>query len=94
MKVLLINCPVRERAPPYSLNLGLAYLISFLRKAKHKVEVLDINGYRYSREEVEEKIKELKYDMVCTGGLITQYKYLKFLTPLLKKYHMTGTTKY
>ena len=87
MKVLLINCPVRERIPPYTLPLGLAYLISCLRKANHKVEVLDINGYQYSRDEVEEQVKKLNYDIICTGGLITQYKYLKFLTALLKKYH-------
>lgn len=87
MKVLLINCPVRERAPPYSLPLGLAYLIPFLRKANHKVEVLDINGYQYSREEVKEHIKKLDCDIICTGGLLTQYKYLKFLTAALKKYH-------
>jgi radical SAM superfamily enzyme YgiQ (UPF0313 family) len=87
MKVLLVNCPVRERAPPYTLPLGMAYLIAVLRKAGHKVEVLDINGYRYDRNDVEDKIKGLNYDMVCTGGVITIYKYLKFLTAALKKYH-------
>lgn len=87
MKVLLVNCPVRERAPPYTLPLGMAYLIAVLRKAGHKVEVLDINGYRYDRNEVEDKIKGLTYDMVCTGGVVTLYKYLKFLTAALKKYH-------
>lgn len=87
MRVLLINCPARERAPPYSVNLGLGYLIAVLRRANHKVEVLDINGYRYGREETEEKIKALDYDMVCTGGMLTQYKYLKYLTAVLEKYH-------
>ena len=87
MKVLLISCPVRERAPPYALPLGLAYLIAVLRKASHEVEVLDINGYRYGREEVEEKIKNMDYDMACTGGLLQTYKYMKFLTAALKKFH-------
>ena len=87
MKVLLVNCPVRERAPPYTLPLGMAYLISVLRKANHKVDVLDINGYRYGKEEVEQEIKKRSYDMVCTGGVVTIYKYIKFLTAALKKYH-------
>ncbi len=87
MKVLLVNCPIRERAPPYTLNLGLGYLTAVLRKANHEVEMLDINGYRYDRDQVEENIKELNFDMVCTGGIITMYKYLKFLTAALKKYH-------
>ena len=87
MKVLLVNCPISERFPPFTLPLGMAYLIAVLRKANHKVEVLDINGFRYDRSEVENKIRELNYDMVCTGGVITLYKYLKFLTPVLKKYH-------
>lgn len=87
MKVILVNCPISERLPPFTLPLGMAYLIAVLRKANHDVEVLDINGFRYDRMNVEEKIKELNYDMVCTGGVITLYKYLKFLTPLFKKYH-------
>ena len=51
MKVLLINCPIRERAPPYSLPLGLAYLIPVLRKANHEVSVFDINGNRFGKRD-------------------------------------------
>jgi anaerobic magnesium-protoporphyrin IX monomethyl ester cyclase len=85
MKVLLINPPVREHYPPESFPFGLSYVAKYLIKAGHEVEILDIDNNRYSREEVLKKLNQHKCDVIGTGGIITVYKYLKWLVPVLRK---------
>lgn len=87
MKVLLINPPIREWAAPNCVPLGLGYIASVLLQEGHKVEIWDINASRWSKEEVEKKIKNSSYDIAGIGGIITVYKYVKWLVNLLKKYH-------
>lgn len=87
MNVLLINPPIREWAKPNVLPLGLGYIASVLMEAGHDVEVLDINAYRWMPEEVEEKIKKANYNVAGIGAIITVYKYVKWMTEILKKYH-------
>lgn len=87
MKILLINPPVREWAKPNCAPLGLGYVAAVLREEGHGVEVMDINAFRWNREEVEEKIKGAEFDLVGTGGIVTIYQYIKWLVSTLKKYH-------
>ena len=42
--------------------------------------LLDINGYRYSQERVLAILDKKEPDFIMTGGLITVYNYLKWLT--------------
>jgi len=87
MKVLLINPPIREQLPPYAFPQGLAYVASALLEEGHAVEVLDINGNRYSRETVMQKIKEADFDVAGIGGLITQYSHAKWLASVIRQHH-------
>ena len=87
MKILLINPPIREWSKPNCFPLGLGYIASVLLQEKYDVEVLDINAYRWDRKEVEGKIREAQFDVVGVGGMITIYKYIKWLISVLKKYH-------
>ncbi len=87
MKILLINPLIREWAKPNVLPLGLGYIASVLRNSGHDVEVMDINAYRWKPEEVEDKIKDAEFDVAGIGAIVTVYKYVKWLTGILKKYH-------
>lgn len=87
MKILLINPPIREWAKPNVLPLGLGYIASALRSSGNEVEIMDINAYRWSPEEVEEQIKKADFDIAGIGGIVTVYKYVKWLTQIIKKYH-------
>lgn len=87
MKILLINPPIREWSKPNIVPLGLGYIASVLRNCGHRVEVLDINGYRWPDEQIEERIKNAKFDIVGIGAIITVYKKVKWLIFLLRKYH-------
>jgi len=87
MRVLLINPPIREWSKPNVFPLGLGYIAAVLLKNGHDVQVLDINAHRYDKTEVENKVKSARFDVVGIGGIITTYKYIKWLVPILKKYH-------
>ena len=87
MKILLINPPIREWSKPNVFPLGLGYIASILLQDRHEVEVLDINAHRWDREEVEERIKMASFDVVGMGGIVTTYKYIKWLLSLLKTHH-------
>ena len=48
------------------------------------MDMLDINAYRYSKDEVVTILKEKHPNLILTGGIITVYSYLKWLTSQLK----------
>jgi len=87
MNVLLINPPIRLTDNPYVFPIGLGYIASSLIQAGHKVEALDINGQRWPEEEVRQKINARikEFDAVGVGGLITTYKYVKWLISVIKE---------
>ncbi len=87
MKILLINPPIREWAKPNVFPSGLGYIVSVLVRDNHEVRVLDINAYRWNKEKVEELIKHADFDVAGIGGIVTTYKYVKWLVSVLKQYH-------
>lgn len=87
MKTLIINPPIREWSKPNVFPLGLGYIAAVLLRAGHAVEVMDINGYRWDKKKVEELIKNAKFDVAGIGGLVTIYKYVKWLVKIIRKYH-------
>jgi radical SAM superfamily enzyme YgiQ (UPF0313 family) len=85
MNILLINSPVRLDAKPNCIPHGLATIASTLRIAGFKVEILDLNALRPSREEIVETLKGKPYHLAGLSGLITTYRFQKWLIPELKK---------
>jgi len=84
MKILMINPPIRDWANPNCVPLGLGYIASTLRMAGHTIDVLDINAHRYPEDKVTALLEEKDPDLILTGGIITVYSYLKWLTSQLK----------
>ncbi len=87
MKIMLINPVIREWSKPNVLPLGLAYISSVLLEAEHIVEVMDINAFRWSKDEVEQKIIEADFDVFGIGAIVTVYSYVKWLIKIIKKHH-------
>jgi len=87
MNILLINPPIREKAPPYYQPIGLAIVAKILQNSGHYVELFDINCLRYSRKEVAKNLPRPydKFELIGVGGLITTYEYMNFLLPLLRE---------
>jgi len=91
MRFLLINPPIREWSKPNVFPLGLGYIASSLIEEGHGVEVMDINGLRLPKDEVEDRIRRADFDAAGIGGIITTYRYIKWLVLMLKKYHPEKT---
>jgi radical SAM superfamily enzyme YgiQ (UPF0313 family) len=87
LKFLLINPPIREWAKPNVYPVGLGYIASVTRDAGHDVEVMDINATRWSREEVEAKIRDAVFEAAGIGAIVTVYPYVKWLIQIIKKHH-------
>lgn len=91
MDILLIN-PTIDRAEPVPiLHLGLAYIAQVLRQDGHRIQVLDINAYRWPPAVVEAKIKESRFDMAGITGKIIDYPEVKWLASVVKKHHPRAT---
>lgn len=85
MKILLINPPVQVNTDPEIPSLGISCIANGLKKNGHTVEVLDIDGHRYSKGEVTGFIKNSDADIIGIGGLATVYSYLHWLIPEIKR---------
>ncbi|MFH0831786.1 MAG: radical SAM protein [archaeon] len=88
-KILLINPPIRETAPPAMFPSGLGYIAATLLEHNYDVNVLDINGYRYDKETVKNKLRELiwnkGFNILGIGCLITCYNYVKWLIAIIRE---------
>lgn len=87
-KILLIAPPHRVTEPP-AFPSGLAYISAVLIKENYITKVLDINGYKYSKEEVKEFLNkyllEEDINIVGIGCLITCYSYVKWLVATIRE---------
>ncbi|MFQ5874697.1 MAG: B12-binding domain-containing radical SAM protein [Dehalococcoidia bacterium] len=87
MKILLINPVIRPKSPPAYFPLGLGYMASLALRGGHDVEVLDINAHRWTPAEVEAKIQRASFDLAGITGMITEYRQVRWLASVLRKYH-------
>jgi anaerobic magnesium-protoporphyrin IX monomethyl ester cyclase len=84
VKTLLINSPIRLDAEPNCIPYGLATIAAVLRAQGFHVEIYDVNALRPSKEEISKSLKDMTWDFVGLSGLITTYKFQKWLIPELK----------
>jgi anaerobic magnesium-protoporphyrin IX monomethyl ester cyclase len=90
MKILLINCPIRLDAQPNCIPYGLATIASVLRNNGYEVEIYDINALRPLEHEIVDTLSKKTWDIVGLSGLVTTYKFQKWLMPILKKIHRSS----
>lgn len=85
MKILLINSPIRLDAKPNCIPYGLATVASTLREAGFEVDIYDINALRPSKDQILDTLSKKSWDVVGLSGLITTYRFQKWLIPQLKE---------
>lgn len=84
MKVLLINVSLRPESPTLMPPVGLGYIATAIDQAGYELEILDIDVYKYSDDQVEDMIIHKEYDVVVMGCIVTAYKKIKWLTEIIK----------
>ena len=89
MKILFINPSLRRSSQKKIFPLGLACLMTYVKKKGYDFDLLDVDLKNLSDEYVEKFLKERKYDVILYGTLVTQYKWIKWLTHTIKGLHPT-----
>jgi anaerobic magnesium-protoporphyrin IX monomethyl ester cyclase len=84
MKILLINSPIRLDAKPSCIPTGLAIIAAVLRQHGYEVEIYDCNALRPSNTDIIRKIESGTWDIVGVSGLITTYRWQKWILRKLK----------
>lgn len=85
MKVLLINVCLRYDTENKIIPVGLGYIASAVYRAGFDMEVVDIDLYRYSEQELEEILRKKEFDVVGLGCIVTGYKIVKNICAIIKR---------
>lgn len=85
MNILLINVCIRYDSPIKHIPVGLSCIATALNNAGFKPDILDIDLYRLSEEQVEEFLNGKQYDIVGLGNIVSGYKYTKKLCRIIKR---------
>lgn len=86
MKILFINPSLRLGSDHLFLPVGLGYVMTYIKHAGYKFDLLDIDGRQLQDDYVENYFKENKYDVICVGSIVTHYRWIKWCINTIKKY--------
>ena len=90
MKILFINPSLRLEAPNKYLPVGLGAVMTYVdRMGDYQIELLDIDINAYDDDTVEKIVSESDHDVFLSGSIVTHYKWMKWLTRIIRKYHPT-----
>lgn len=87
MKILLINVALRPKSPVKFLPLGLAYIATALKNAGFPFDLLDVDAYRYSDDEIRAFLSKNHYDVILMGCIITGYNTIKEYARVIREYY-------
>ena len=86
MKLLFINPSLRPGSSHLFLPVGLAYVMTYVKKKGFDFDLLDVDAGNLSDKEVENYIKENQYDVICMGSIVTHYKWMKWCINMIKSH--------
>ena len=85
MKILFINPALRPEFIQKLPNVGLAYVMTACHDAGIEFDLIDIDAYRYTDDEVKKLLEEKDYDVVGIGTLISHYKQVKRISRWIRQ---------
>jgi len=84
MKIIFVNICLRKGFEHKMLPMGLAYVMTNVKKAGIKFDFLDIDLYEYSDEWLERYFAENHFDILAFGAISTHYKWCKWFARMIK----------
>jgi len=85
VKALLVQLPHSDRFPSV-FPIGIASIASALSEVGVDVEILDVFALGYSRAEVSEHLKKLRWDVIGISAFATQYPWAKWIAAEAKRW--------
>lgn len=84
-RLLAINLALRPESPVKIFPIGLAYVLSSVRRAGYEFDLLDIDLDRPSETEQQKKLSERPWDVVMLGCIVTGYGIVKRITAEIRQ---------
>lgn len=85
MRILLINIALRPPTSRIFLPIGLGYIASAMKRAGFSFDLLDLDAHPQAPEAVEHFLSTNRYDVVATGCIVTGYRFVKWLSRIIKE---------
>lgn len=85
MNILLVNVAVRPESPVKIFPIGLGYVATAIKRAGYGFDLIDIDAYRYSDEQVDQLLQQKEYAVVGLGCVVTGYKLVKDLVARVRQ---------
>ena len=87
MRILIVNPSLRRGSKTKYLPVGVASIMTYLTSVGYDFDLLDVDIDDLDDAAVEAYIADNRYDVVMAGSIVTHYKWMKWLTHTVKKYH-------
>lgn len=85
LKVLLINISLRPNSDKLIFPIGIGYIATAIKLAGFELEILDLDILKLPSEELKKTLKQIDFDVVTMGCIVTGYKYVKELSKIIKE---------
>jgi len=85
MKLVFINPSLRPESNRRQLPVGLAYVMTAVKKAGFDFDLIDMDINKLSMEDLEEISTRNNYDIYALGCIVTGFKYIKKIANIIKK---------
>jgi anaerobic magnesium-protoporphyrin IX monomethyl ester cyclase len=86
MEILFINPSLRPGSDCIFLPVGLGYVMTYVKEAGYKFDLLDIDAGQYQNNYIEQYFKNNQFDVICVGSIVTHYNWIKWCINTIKKY--------
>lgn len=89
MKVLLISLPLNTSYAAAVYPMGLGYIGAILKRLDCEIDVLDIRLNNYEKSYISDYLRKrcAEYQLIGISGMITTYRYAKWLSQEIRKYN-------
>ena len=84
MNILFINPSLRPDAKRRQLPVGLAYIMTAVKKAGFTFDLIDMDINRLSPTHLPGLLKDKSYDVCALGCIVTGYRYVKNIASVMK----------
>ena len=85
MRILFINIALRPPTSRKFLPIGLGYIVSAVKRAGFEFDILDLDAHPQPPEQTEQFLRTHHYDVVAMGCIVTGYKFVKWLSRVIKE---------
>ncbi len=85
MKILFINPSLRPESKRRQIPVGLAYIMTAVKKAGFDFDFIDMDINHLSMQDLEAILSEKTYDVCAFGCIVTGFKFVRQIAEIVKK---------